>query len=75
MLNILKDKDNSKLTKEDIFIFLSLYLKEQMSFSQRVLISEEPFSKLAYSEYVSYHLGMQKAYSKILELIPDQGNK
>lgn len=70
MINILKEKNSSKLSKEEVYDFLDAYISEQVSLSQRVLTSEEPFSKLAYSEYVAYHLGMQKAYSKILELIP-----
>jgi len=78
MINILKGKDSSKLSKEEVYDFLIAWLKEQTEVSQRVLISDEPFSKLAYSEFVSYHLGMQKAYNKLLELMPDkpdQGKK
>lgn len=70
MINILKNKDSGKLSKEDVYDFQRTWLQEQIDFSQRVLISEEPFSKLAYSEFVAYHLGMQKAYSKLLDIIP-----
>ncbi len=70
MINILKNKSSTKLSKEEVYDFLQTWLKEQTEVSQRVLISEEPFSKLAYSEFVAYHLGMQKAYSKLLDLIP-----
>lgn len=70
MINILRGTDSSKLSKEEVYIFLYTWLQEQTEVSQRVLISEEPFSKLAYSEFVAYHLGMQKAYSKLLDLIP-----
>lgn len=70
MINILKGKDSSKLSKEEVYDFLNSWLKEQIDVSQRVLISEEPFSKLAYSEFIAYHLGTQKAYSKLLDLIP-----
>lgn len=70
MINILKGRDSSKLSKEEVYDFQRAWLQEQIDFSQRVLISEEPFSKLAYSEFIAYHLGMQKAYSKLLDLIP-----
>ena len=73
MINILKSKEASKLSKEDVYDFLRVWLKEQQEVSQRVLISEEPFSRSAYSEYIAYHCGTQKMISKILELIPDKG--
>lgn len=73
MLNILRGKESSKLSKEDVYDFQRAWLLEQIELSQRILISEEPFSKVAYHEYIAYHLGMQKAYRKLLELLPDKG--
>jgi hypothetical protein len=74
MLNILKEKNN-KLTKEEVYSFLSSYLKEQLNVSQRNSMNEESFSKPAWSEYQAYQLGLQKAFSKVLDLLPDKGKE
>lgn len=71
MLNILKGKESNKLTKEEVYSFLSLYLKEQLSLSQRVSTNEDTFSKPAWAEFQAYQLGMQKAFQRVLELIPN----
>lgn len=75
MNNILKDKERKDLTKEDVYIFLHKWLKEQISLSQRESISELSFDKPAWSEYQAYQLGIQKAFSKLTEIIPDQGKE
>lgn len=72
MVNKLKD-GNLKLTKEEVYQFLSLWLNEQVALSHRETMEEESFLKPAWAEYQAYQLGMQKAYSKMLNLIPDQG--
>ena len=73
MINILKEKD-SKLSKEDIYLFLTSYCSEELETSRRKSCSEESFASPAWSEYQAYQLGMQKAMQKILNLLPDQGN-
>lgn len=72
MINILKEKDN-KLTKEEIYSFLHKWLIEQISLSQRECMSSLTFDKPAWSERQAHQLGMQKAFSKLQEVIPDQG--
>ena len=72
MLNILKEKNN-KLTKEEVYSFLVGYLKEQITVSQRNSMNEESFLKPSWSEYQAYQMGLQKAFYKVLDLIPDQG--
>lgn len=72
MINKLKEKDN-KLTKEEVYLFLREYLNEQISLSQRNVTNEEAFNKPAWSEFTAYQLGMQKAFYKVLALVPDQG--
>lgn len=73
MINILKDKEKTNLTKEEIYIFILNWLNEQVSLSQRESMSSLNFDKPAWSERQAYQLGMQKAFSKVIELLPDQG--
>ncbi|MFA5142510.1 MAG: hypothetical protein WC471_06095 [Candidatus Woesearchaeota archaeon] len=73
MLNILKGKESNKLTKEEVYEFLSIYLKDQLSLSHRISTNEETFSKPSWSEFQAYQIGMQKAFQRVLDLIPDQG--
>lgn len=73
MINKLKEKDSDKLSKQEVYMFLISYLEEQISLSQRSAMNEDSFSKPSWSEYQAYQLGMQKAFSKVKEIIPDQG--
>lgn len=73
MLNKLKEKDSDSLTKREVYDFLISYLEEQISLSQRVSMNEDSFTKPSWSEYQAYQLGLQKAYTKVKEIIPDQG--
>lgn len=73
MLNKLKAKDSNKLTKTEVYDFLSLYLKDQIALSHRLSMSEESFSKPSWAEYQAYQIGLQAAFTKVLQLIPDQG--
>jgi len=72
MINILNQEDN-KLTKEEVYLFLIKFLKEELAISTRNSLSEESFTLPSWSEYQAFQLGQQKALSKILKLIPDQG--
>jgi len=69
MINSLKVKD-SKITKEEVFIFLSTWLKKEIEASQRMTMNDDVFEKPSWSEYQAHQLGFQKAYSKVLNLIP-----
>jgi hypothetical protein len=70
MLNNLKGKGSEKLSKEEVYDFLHGYLEEQLSLVQRQAMSEESFTKPAWAEYQAFLLGQQKAFSKLIELIP-----
>jgi len=68
MIKSLKTEDIK--TKEDVFNALSVYLNDALELSNRKCRDEENFSLPAWSEYQAYQLGMQKAFVKILDLIP-----
>jgi len=72
MLNKLKDT-KSNISKEEVYTFLLAYLKEQLELSRRESTNEDSFSKPAWSEFQAYQLGLQKAYLKLLNIIPDKG--
>ena len=71
----LKSDKGKSLSKAEAFKELKTYLEEQISLSQRKAIDETTFDKPAWSEHQAYLLGMQKAFSKLYNLIPDQGEK
>jgi hypothetical protein len=69
----LKSEKNKQLTKSQVFYEIRKYLKEQLELSQRKSLDETSFDKPSWSEFQAYQLGVQKAYSKLYNLIPDQG--
>ena len=69
----LKSEKAKTLSKSEVFIELKKYLEEQIELSRRKTLDEEAFDKPSWSEYQAYQLGIQKAYSKLSNLIPDQG--
>ena len=71
----LKSDKAKKLTKDQVFQELKYYLTEQIELSRRKSIDEDNFTLPAWSEYQAYQLGFQKAFSKLYNLIPDQGEK
>jgi hypothetical protein len=71
----LKSDKAKKLTKDQVFQELKDYLTEQIELSRRKSIDEDNFTLPAWSEYQAYQLGFQKAFSKLYNLIPDQGEK
>ena len=71
----LRDKEGKALSKAEAFKMIRTYLEEQISLSQRKAIDETTFDKPSWSEYQAYQLGFQKAFSKLYNLIPDQGEK
>jgi hypothetical protein len=55
---------------------VNLYFQElvqQLSLSTRKCYDEDNFTLPSWSEFQAYQLGIQKAYNKLLTLIPDQG--
>jgi hypothetical protein len=69
----LKSEKAKDLTKREVFILLKEYLEEQIELSRRKTLSEDNFSLPSWSEFQAYQLGIQRAYSKLKDAIPDQG--
>lgn len=69
----LKSEKAKELSKSQVFFELRKYLKEQIDLSQRKTLDEASFDKPSWSEYQAYQLGIQKSLSKLVNLIPDQG--
>lgn len=57
-------------TKEELFIILHEYIREQLELSRRKMLDEDNFGKPAWSEYQAYQLGFQKALTKLDSFIP-----
>lgn len=70
----LKSEKAKSLTKKQVFEELTKYFKEQISLSQRKCMDSTSFSSPAWSEQQAYELGLQKAFTKILNQLPDQGD-
>jgi len=70
VLNKLKEKDTSKLTKEEVYDFLIKYLEDQISLSERITRNEESFDTPNWALQQAYQMGMQKAYTRVKDLIP-----
>jgi len=71
----LKSDKAKKLTKQEVFLELRQYIREQIELSRRKQLDEDNFSLPAWSEHQAYQNGFQKAFSKLYNLIPDQGEK
>mgnify|MGYP006082419705 CR=1 FL=1 len=69
----LKSEKAKSLTKKEVFEELNKYFKEQIELSRRKCMDEENFNTPAWSEFQAYQLGLQKAFIKVLNLIPDKG--
>ena len=69
----LKSDKGRSLSKAEAFKEIRTYLEEQIGLSQRKCIDDDNFDKPAWSSYQAYQLGIQKAFSKLYNLIPDQG--
>ena len=71
----LKSDKAKSLTKQQVFSLLKEYISDQIDLSRRKQMDEDNFSLPAWSEHQAYQLGFQKAFSKLYNLIPDQGEK
>ena len=69
----LKSAKAKELSKTEVFIELRKYLDQQLRLSARKCYEEDNFTLPSWSEFQAYQLGIQKAYNKLLNLIPDQG--
>lgn len=69
----LKSEKAKSLTKNQVFEELNKYFKEQIELSQRKCMDESNFNTPSWSEQQAFHLGLQKAFTKILNHLPDKG--
>lgn len=69
----LKSDKAKSLSKQEVFLLLREYIQNQIDLSRRKCIDEENFSLPSWSEYQAFQLGFQKAFSKLYNLLPDQG--
>lgn len=73
MLNSLKKKEASGITKEEAFLVIKDYINKEVSLIHRKMIADESFDSPAWSERQASLLGALKMANKILDFIPDQG--
>ena len=73
MIKTLRSKEYKELTKKEVMDILYNYLKEQEDLLIREMYNQEAFNKSSWAEYQAYKLGMLKAFSKVVDFIPDQG--
>lgn len=71
----LKSDKAKSLSKQEAFKLIREYLSEQIELSRRKCIDEDNFTLPSWAEYQAYQLGFQKAFNKLYNLIPDQGEK
>jgi hypothetical protein len=71
MVNSLRTKEAEKYTKAEFLIILHEYLQEQVELSLRKSKDEENFKLPSWSEYQAFQLGLQKAYQKVTQFLPD----
>ena len=71
----LKSKTGKALSKSEAFRLIKEYLDEQVELSRRKMVDEEVFNMPSHSEYIAFQLGLQKAFLKLNNLIPDQGDQ
>lgn len=71
MVNSLRTKEAEKYTKAEVLLILHTYLQEQIELSLRKSRDEEAFKQPSWSEYQAFQLGLQKAYQKVTQFLPD----
>lgn len=69
----LKSDKAKSLTKQEVFKLIREYITDQIELSRRKQLDEDNFTFPAWSEHQAYQNGYQKAFSKLYNLIPDQG--
>jgi len=69
----LKSAKAKELSKTEVLREIRTYLEQQLRLSTRKCYDEDNFTLPSWSEFQAYQLGIQKAYTKLLTLIPDQG--
>ena len=66
----LKSEKAKALTKKQVFEELRIYLNEQVEISNRKCMDEDNFKLPAFNEYQAYQRGIQKALTKLYNLLP-----
>jgi|688.fasta_scaffold921401_1 hypothetical protein len=74
MIKTLRSKEYKELTKKETVVILYDYLKEQEDLLIREMYNQDSFNKSSWAEYQAYKLGMLKAFSKVVDFLPDQGD-
>jgi len=70
MKNSLK---GNKCSKEEAYLILKEFIDAQVALCNRNEISESSFDNPNWAFYQAYQSGMKKAFSKIIEFLPNQG--
>lgn len=73
MIKTLRSKEYKELTKTEVIAILYSYLKEQEELLIRDMYNQDNFNKSSWAEYQAYKLGSLKAFSKVVDFLPDQG--
>lgn len=63
-----------ELTKQGVIDSIRDYITEQIELSQRKSRADESFGKTAWPYYQASELGLQKAYYKLLDFLPEKIN-
>jgi hypothetical protein len=66
----LKSKEAKEYSKEEVFLIIQEFIREQIELSQRKTLDEDSFNKPSWSEYQAFQLGMQRAYNKVATFVP-----
>jgi len=69
----LSSKEYKEKSKREVVDYILSYLEEQKQMVVRDMSSQEAFTLPSWSEFQAYKLGMLKAFTKVVEFIPDQG--
>ena len=73
MLNSLKSKEASDISKEEALMIIKNYIGKEVDLIHRKMITEDSFDSPAWSEKQASLLGALRLANKILNFIPDQG--
>lgn len=74
MINKLKDKEAfESLTKRGMIDEIRRYIEDQIALSNRKCINDEAFT-LDWPYHQAKEMGLQKAYVKLLEFLPEIKN-
>jgi len=71
----LKSDKGKSLSKQETLQEIRNYCNEQIKLANRKAMDEENFSMPSWSYHQAYLQGIQKAFTKLYNLLPDQGDK